>query len=285
MNGTNATATGQCPVGNPSPPGCYFAGTSAAAPHAAAIAALVLQASSGSSVGQSPATQRANLRNFVTSTAVPLPGVSEPVPNNIEGFGLLDALAAVKAAGATVTTGSFSLSPNPASVNIAAVGQSGTSTITVTATNGFTGTVSFACSISPVPANDPPTCFANPSSIVLSATTTTATANLRISTTAGLSGGLQPEKGPNKPGYFGASMGLALACIVLLGTPGARRHWSASLGMVVLVLMGVGLSSCASGSGGSSQISLGTPTGGYTVTVTATGGGATQTTNVAVTVQ
>jgi hypothetical protein len=279
----------QCPLENPSPPGCYFAGTSAAAPHAAAIGALVLQAASGSSVGQSPATQRANLRNFLTSTAVALPGISEPVPNNIEGFGLLDAVAAVKAAGGAVTSGNFSLSSNPASLSITAPGQSGTSTITVTAANGFTGTVSFACNISPVPANDPPTCIANPSSVALSATTVTAIANLRISTTAGLNSGLRPEKVPNKPGYFGASMGLAMACVFVLGLHRPRKQWTASLGLVVLVLMGVALSSCASGSGGSSKINFGTPTGSYTVTLTASGGGTTggttQTTNVAVTVQ
>jgi hypothetical protein len=181
----------------------------------------------------------------------------------------------------------FSLSPNPASLSIAAPGQSGTATITVTGTNGFTGTVSFACSVSPLPANSPPTCFANPSSIALSATTTTATANLRIATIAGLNSGLGQEKGPNKPGYLGANMGLVLACIFLLGLalPRSRKHWTASLGLVVLVLMGVALSSCASGSGGSSQINFGTPTGSYTVTLTASGGGTTQTTNVAVTVQ
>jgi Subtilase family len=285
MNGSNATATGPCPQGNPSPPGCYFAGTSAAAPHAAAIAALVLQASSASSVGQTPATQRANLRNFLTSTALALPGISEPVPNNIEGFGLLDAVAAVKAAGGIVTTGSFSVSSNPASLSIAATGQSGTSTVTVTGTNGFTGTVSFACSVSPVPANNPPTCFANPSSVALNATTTSATANLRISTTAGLNSGLRPENRPNTPDFFAASVGLVLACIFMLGLPRPRKQWTASLGLVVLVLMGVALSSCASGSGGSSQINFGTPTGSYTVTLTASGGGTAQTTNVAVTIQ
>ena len=179
----------------------------------------------------------------------------------------------------------FSLTPNPATLSIAAAGQSGSSTITVTGTSGFAGTVSFACSISPVPANDPPTCVANPSSVALSATTTSAMANLRISTTAGLSSGLQPEKGPNEPGHFAASMGVVLASIFMLVLPRPRKQWTASLGLLVLVLMGVALSSCASGSGGSSRINFGTPAGSYTVTLTASGGGTTQTTNVAVTVQ
>jgi subtilase family serine protease len=201
------------------------------------------------------------------------------------GIGTINAANLVNNWPSATVVGGFSLSPNPTSLGIAAPGQSGTSTITVTGTGGFAGTVSFTCSISPVPANDPPTCFANPSSVALSATTTTATANLRISTTAGLSGELQPEKGPNKMGYFGASIGLVLACIFLLATPRPREHWTASLGLVVLALMGVALSSCASGSGGSSQINFGTPTGSYTVTLTASGGGTTQTANVAVTVQ
>jgi hypothetical protein len=185
----------------------------------------------------------------------------------------------------TIALAGFSLSPNPANLNIAAAGQSGTSAITVTATGGFVGSVSFACSVSPLPANSAPTCFTNPSSIALSATTTTATANLRISTTAGLNSGVRPENRPNKPNYFAASVGLVLACIFMLGLSRPREQWTASLGLVALVLMGVVLSSCASGSGGSSKINFGTPTGSYTVTLTATGGGTTQTTNVAVTVQ
>jgi len=94
MNGSNATATGGCALGQTP---CSFPGTSAAAPHAAGVAALLLQSSPcllTSSTVNTPAIARAHLRNFITSTAVPLPGVSQAVPNNIEGFGLINALAA-----------------------------------------------------------------------------------------------------------------------------------------------------------------------------------------------
>ncbi|MHB8640533.1 MAG: S8 family serine peptidase, partial [Candidatus Acidiferrales bacterium] len=144
MNGTNGTSTGGCAIGETP---CFFAGTSAAAPHAAAIAALTLQAApcllSSSSVNK-PATARANLRNFLTGTAVPLPGISQAAPNNIEGFGLLNTLAAitatlpsvnagasqtvngVSASGASVTLNGSATDPDSCPVTLSWVGSCGT---------------------------------------------------------------------------------------------------------------------------------------------------------------
>lgn len=199
------------------------------------------------------------------------------------GIGTINVANLVNNWTSATVVGGFSLSPNPANANITAAGQSGTSAITVTGTNGFAGTVNFTCSVSPVPANDPPTCFVFPFSVSLNAKTTSATATLQISTTAGLSSSLRRH--PNKPGYFAANVGIVMTCIFLLGARKQRRRWDALLGLLVLVFVGFALTSCASEKGGSSQINLGTPAGNYTVTVTATSGGAAQSTTVALTVQ
>ncbi|MDE2180253.1 MAG: S8 family serine peptidase, partial [candidate division NC10 bacterium] len=69
-----------------------FFGTSAAAPHAAGAAALVL--------GANPTFTPAQLSARLTQTAVPL---DSPIPNNTFGFGRIDAFQALSGAGATPT--------------------------------------------------------------------------------------------------------------------------------------------------------------------------------------
>ena len=201
------------------------------------------------------------------------------------GIGTINAANLVNNWPSAPIVGQFSLAPNPKSVNIATAGNAGSSVITVTGSGGFAGSVNLTCSVSPLPANDPPVCFISPSSVVLNTTTTSATANLRISTTAGAGSEFGPENNPSRPGWFASSAGLALCCIFLLVAINKKTRWATSLGLVALVSMGLGLLSCASGSGGSSQINFGTPTGSYTVTVAASSGTAVQTTTISANVQ
>ena len=87
IDGVSTTGAGK--FGNP------FYGTSAATPHAAGIAALLLQAApcllANSTGARDSADARATLRSLALVNSVPL---GAPIPNNIFGYGRFNALAA-----------------------------------------------------------------------------------------------------------------------------------------------------------------------------------------------
>jgi hypothetical protein len=174
IDGVSTTAAGD--FENP------FFGTSAAGPHAAGIAALLLEAApclrSGADGARDNVTARMTLRNVMLSNAVPLGG---SVPNNVFGFGRIDALASADRTvpavgtvpdqmlagntptGATLTIPSTGFSdPNQCPLTISATGGCsgsgssvncpfGTSTVTLTASNNgvtFTAPVTVRITVS-----------------------------------------------------------------------------------------------------------------------------------------
>src|SRR5262249_24037430 len=70
-----------------------FAGTSAAAPHSAAVAALLLS--------KNPTLSPAQVQSILTSTAV---DIETPGSDNRAGYGRIDALAAINAVSVPTTT-------------------------------------------------------------------------------------------------------------------------------------------------------------------------------------
>ncbi len=158
-----------------------------------------------------------------------------------------------------------------------------TSTISVTPSNGFTGTVNLSCAVTTSLTNPtaPATCSI-PSSVSI-AGTSAATTTLTVTTTA-------PTSALNRPrGLFLPSAGgAALALVLFFGLPVRRRRQLRFLGLVVLLLpLAVAGFGCGSSTKGGNQGGGGTTPGAYTVTVTGTDaatGKLTASTSVTVTV-
>jgi hypothetical protein len=159
----------------------------------------------------------------------------------------------------------FALVSGPTNVSISAPGTSGTSTVGIIASTGFTTAVTLSCSGLPVEA------ICTPASITAQGPTTVASATLTITTVAAHTTMLRS----NVRRYYAVLLGggLPLVGIFLMAGP-KRRRASVLLGMMLLGLVAV-LPSCGGGGGGSPvahQQDPGTPAGSYIVTVTATAG-------------
>jgi subtilase family serine protease len=172
-------------------------------------------------------------------------------------------------------------------VNLSAPGQSGSSTITVQAMNGFSsGTVNLslttACSSTAFI-----TCTLSPSSVSVTSDSS-ATATLSVTTMAphALAGTSAKALRPAGIGWITASSGALLAGFFLMGVPSRRRRWSGLMGLLFLTFVAAGIS-CGGGSRTPPPLTGGTPPGTYTVAVTAadSSGSPTHTTNVTITVQ
>jgi len=174
------------------------------------------------------------------------------------------------------TTGDFTLGSSVATLTIPNPGAAGNLTLTVTAVNGFAGTIQFSsASCSGLPSGS--SCSFSPASVAGGGTTT-----VTVSTTASKAAMTTPNR--RLPRWWLATGGTSLAAICLLGVPVKRRRWNALLSLVVASLVlypGCGGGGGGGGGGGNS----GTPAGSYTVVVSGTSGSLTHTTSFTLTVQ
>ena len=186
--------------------------------------------------------------------------------------------------GVAITISSSAATPNFAltgtAVSIASPGASGTSTITITPSGGFTGSVVLACvpGTSPAGAIDPPTCsVAQPAAI---SGAQPVTSMLTINTTKVSTAAVHnPFERILKLGSGGTVIALLFFCLPL-----RRRKWQTLLGLLLFAFVAIAASGCG-GSSKTTPTQTGTTPGAYTVTVTGSSGSMQATTSVAVTVQ
>ena len=148
-------------------------------------------------------------------------------------------------------------------------GGSGTSTVTVSSTNGYAGTVTLHCAVTTSPSNavDLPTCAVS-QTVVLSASATSGTATVTVSSTAA-SASVRQDR------LWGAGGGTALAALLFLIVPRRRRWAQVLMALVLFAAAGSGLVACGGGGSAGTKTNQpanpGTTTGAYTITVTGTG--------------
>jgi subtilase family serine protease len=189
------------------------------------------------------------------------------------GLGSVDAANLVNNWNSSSTGPNFSLAFSPSAITISSPGQSQTATLTVSATNGFNGTVTFSCTNL---SNDFGCSFSQPS--VTGSGTTTVT----ITTVA--PSALAPMRRPT--GVNGGTKAFELSFIAIailwMAAQMKRRRWSAvATAFAFCCLLGI----AACGSGGSSHTTGGTqPVNGQSVIVSATDGTTSHTTSLSVTV-
>jgi subtilase family serine protease len=163
----------------------------------------------------------------------------------------------------TVTNPGITISATNVTISSSAPGNTGTSTITLTSTGGYAGTVDVSATGS---VNVDAAFPAGSTGTVALSSGGTGTTTLTLTTVAA-SGNVQKSPAGNRLAgrRIAAAGGTAAGCLLLLLIPGIRRkRWPVALIMLVFLSVGAGLG-CGGGGGGGAAAG-----GSYTVTVTAT---------------
>jgi subtilase family serine protease len=190
--------------------------------------------------------------------------------DQVTGLGSVDAL---QLATAWPGFSGFTIASNPTILSVAG-GQPASTSLTITGTNNFVGTVNLACSSNSARAS----CTVVPSSVSLDANTSSATATLTINTTSGSMIGTTSAANHAFRWLAGAAS-FGFVAIFVLGVPSRRRGMWLVLCVAVLLSAGIG---CGGGSGSASSNSS---TGSVALTVTGSSGSVSRSTTVTLTVQ
>ena len=188
------------------------------------------------------------------------------------GLGSVDAANLVNNWGADSTSPNFSLAFSRSSITISSPGGSGTTSVSVNATNGFDGTVTFSCSNLPTESS----CSFTPPSVTGSGSST-----VTITTTK--AGVMMPVRHPTG---LNAGPKVFELCLVWIGmlwiVLQVKRHRWSSVATALAVICLLGAAAC--GGGGSSSGGGTTPVQNQPVVITATAGTTTHTATLSVTV-
>ena len=189
------------------------------------------------------------------------------------GLGSVDAANLVNNWGADSTSPNFNLSFSDSAITISSPGGSGTSSLSVNATNGFSGTVTFSCSSLPTESS----CSFNPTSVTGNGSTTVTITTTAASVMTPLGHPTRLDAGPKAFELCLVSIGM-----LWLAIQAKRRRWgSVATALAVFCLLGA----AACGGGGSGGSSGGTtPVQNQPVVITATAGTTTHTATLSVTV-
>ncbi|MGH9515918.1 MAG: S53 family peptidase [Terriglobales bacterium] len=182
--------------------------------------------------------------------------------DQVTGLGSLDVANLISAWTAVTPTQDFALD---GLVTSGVAGQAGTSTVTVTGINGFTGTVDLTCASA---ASVKISCSLSPASLTFSGTTDRIQTSALSMTAAARLRDIPSRKSRGE--IFASGFGLTggLFAAVILGIP-SRRKWAVLFGLALLAIALTAIG-CGGGSGSNTRVVTGGPKT-YIVTVTGTG--------------
>ena len=187
----------------------------------------------------------------------------------VTGLGSVDVTKLITAWKAFAPSADFSI--DGLQTGVSAAGQTATSTITLEALHGFSGTVTLSCALTPPSTTVQITCGFPPPTSTTPVTvngSAAATATLSIVTTAPHAKKSTTSADARPRGRFGwwaAGGGTLFAGIFIVGVPMRRRRWTALLLLVGCAFLAAGMgcgggSSSGGGGGGGTTPTAATPT-------------------------